>query len=77
MPVQAAFLQSLVRPQKFGDKDMATGFADNTARGFLLKMLALQFKGEMIDKLALPQSAKSEMQKMWFNLLFHHSPGCM
>lgn len=33
------------------------------------------FKGEMIDKLALVLSAESEMQKMWFNLLFHHITG--
>lgn len=30
-----------------------------------------------MDKLAPARSAEREMQKMWFNLLFHHSPGCM
>lgn len=48
MPVQAALLKSLVWPQKSGDKEMATGFADHTARGFLLKMLAWQCSKEKL-----------------------------
>lgn len=40
------FLQSFVRPQKSRTKEMATGFTNSAARGFLLKMLALQFSKE-------------------------------
>jgi len=45
-PEQAVQLQTFVRPQKSGAKEMATGFANSAARGFLLKMLALQFSKE-------------------------------